>query len=29
VLTAMSGIDPHMISWNLRWVWLVGRSGFY
>jgi hypothetical protein len=21
VLTVMSGIDPHMISWNLRWVW--------
>jgi hypothetical protein len=22
----MSGTDPHMISWNLRWVWfgLVG-----
>jgi hypothetical protein len=17
----MSGMDPHMISWNLRWVW--------
>jgi hypothetical protein len=32
VLTVMSGMDPHMISWNLRlvWfslVWLVGRSG--
>jgi hypothetical protein len=26
VLTVMSGMDPHMISWNLRWVWfgLVG-----
>jgi hypothetical protein len=33
VLTVMSGMDPHMISWNLRWdgfgfiwfglVWLV------
>jgi hypothetical protein len=24
----MSGMDPHMISWNLRWVWigLVGLS---
>jgi hypothetical protein len=22
VLTVMSGMDPHMISWNLRWVWL-------
>jgi hypothetical protein len=28
VLTVMSGMDPHMISWNLRWVWfgLVGLS---
>jgi hypothetical protein len=33
----MSGMEPHMISWNLRlvqfgsvWlVWLVGRSGSY
>jgi hypothetical protein len=26
VLTVMSGMDPHMIRWNLRWVWfgLVG-----
>ena len=26
MLTVMSGMDPHMISWNLRWVWfgLVG-----
>jgi hypothetical protein len=26
VLTVMSSMDPHMISWNLRWVWfgLVG-----
>jgi hypothetical protein len=23
VLTVMSGMDPHMISWNLRWVWFV------
>jgi hypothetical protein len=22
VLTVMSGMDPHMISWNLRWVWI-------
>jgi hypothetical protein len=21
VLTIMSGMDPHMIRWNLRWVW--------
>jgi hypothetical protein len=21
VLMVMSGMDPHMISWNLRWVW--------
>jgi hypothetical protein len=21
VLTVMSGMDPHMISWNLRCVW--------
>jgi hypothetical protein len=21
MLTVMSGMDPHMISWNLRWVW--------
>jgi hypothetical protein len=28
VLTVMSGMDPYMISWNLRWVWfgLVGLS---
>jgi hypothetical protein len=28
MLTVMSGMDPHMISWNLRWVWLglVGLS---
>jgi hypothetical protein len=23
VLTIMCGMNPHMISWNLRWVWLV------
>jgi hypothetical protein len=23
VLTVMSGMDPHMISWNLRWVGFV------
>jgi hypothetical protein len=23
VLTVMSGMDPHMISWNLRRVWFV------
>jgi hypothetical protein len=23
VLMVMSGMDPHMISWNLRWVWFV------
>jgi hypothetical protein len=22
VLTVMSGMDPHMISWNLRLVWI-------
>jgi hypothetical protein len=22
VLTVMSGMDPHMISWNLGWIWL-------
>jgi hypothetical protein len=27
VLTVMSGIDPHMIRWNLRWVWF-GLVGF-
>jgi hypothetical protein len=21
VLVVMSGMDPHMIRWNLRWVW--------
>jgi hypothetical protein len=26
VLMVMSGMDPHMIRWNLRWIWfgLVG-----
>jgi hypothetical protein len=26
VLMVMSGMDPHMIRWNMRWVWfgLVG-----
>jgi hypothetical protein len=26
VLMVMSGMDPHMVRWNLRWVWfgLVG-----
>jgi hypothetical protein len=23
VLTVMSGMDPHMIRWNLRWDWFV------
>jgi hypothetical protein len=23
MLTVKSGMDPHMIRWNLRWVWLV------
>jgi hypothetical protein len=27
VLTVMSGMDPHMISWNLRRVWF-GLVGF-
>jgi hypothetical protein len=22
MLTVMSGMDPHMIGWNLRWVWI-------
>jgi hypothetical protein len=22
VLTVMGGMDPRMISWNLRWVWV-------
>jgi hypothetical protein len=22
MLMIMSGMDPHMISWNPRWVWL-------
>jgi hypothetical protein len=29
VLTVMSGMNPHMIRWNLRLVWLVCRSGSY
>jgi hypothetical protein len=32
VLTVLSGMDPHMIRWNLRWVWigfgLVGMGWF-
>jgi hypothetical protein len=25
----MSGMDPHMIRWNLRWVWIgSGWDGF-
>jgi hypothetical protein len=28
VLTVLSGVDPHMISWNLRWVWLVWCGWF-
>jgi hypothetical protein len=30
VLMVMSGMDPHMISWNLRWVWFgwYCQSGF-
>jgi hypothetical protein len=27
VLMVMSGMDPHMISWNLRWIWF-GLVGF-
>jgi hypothetical protein len=27
VLTVISDMDPHMISWNLRWVWF-GLVGF-
>jgi hypothetical protein len=23
ILMVMSGMDHHMISWNLRWVWFV------
>jgi hypothetical protein len=26
VLMVMSGMDPHMISWNLRWVWYTPLS---
>jgi hypothetical protein len=28
VLTVMSSMDPHMISWNLRWVW-IGLVGWF
>jgi hypothetical protein len=28
VLTVMSGMDPHMITWNLRWFWLVLSKWF-
>jgi hypothetical protein len=28
VLTIKSGLDPHMISWNLNLVWLRGLFGF-
>jgi hypothetical protein len=28
VLTVMSGMDPHMINLNLRWVWLVWFGWF-
>jgi hypothetical protein len=27
MLTVMSGMNPHMIRWNLRWVWF-GLVGF-
>jgi hypothetical protein len=26
MLTVMSGMDPHIISWNLRWVWFGWES---
>jgi hypothetical protein len=30
VLTVMSGMDPHMICWNLRWVWVwFGLVGWF
>jgi hypothetical protein len=31
VLTVMSSMDPHMIRWNLRWVWigLVWLAGLW
>jgi hypothetical protein len=33
VLTVMSRMDPHLISWNLRWVWFglvgFGEVGFF
>jgi hypothetical protein len=28
VLIVMSDMDPHMISWNLGWVWLSLGLGF-
>jgi hypothetical protein len=28
VLMVMSSMDPHMIRWNLRWVWL-GLVGWF
>jgi hypothetical protein len=28
VLTVMSGMDPHMIRWDLRWVGLVWLGWF-
>jgi hypothetical protein len=28
VLTVMSGMDPHMIRWNLRFVWF-GLAGWF
>jgi hypothetical protein len=28
VLMVMSGMDPHMIRWNLRWVWF-GLLGWF
>jgi hypothetical protein len=27
MLTIMSSMDPHMISWNLGWVWFSWESG--
>jgi hypothetical protein len=28
VLMVMSGMDPHMIRWNQRWVW-IGLVGWF
>jgi hypothetical protein len=28
MLRVMSGMEPHLISWNLRWVWLVWFGWF-